>query len=219
MTDKQKVVMFQGDSITDGGRPKESEGHGTSYPYLIASRVGADLANQSPTFYNRGISGNRVSDMNARWNEDTFYYSPDVISILIGVNDAWRIVDNGPKGATDRFERHYTALLAETREVLPETTLILLEPFVLKTGSTVEEWDRWMDIIPTYQAKVRQLADQYDTVFVPLQEMFDQACKLADASFWLYDGVHPTAAGHALIADQWLTIVKKSPKIGHLFHK
>ncbi|MCR8656974.1 SGNH/GDSL hydrolase family protein [Paenibacillus endoradicis] len=218
MSDKQKVVMFQGDSITDGGRPREWEGLGSSYPHLIAGRVGADLANQSPTFYNRGISGNRVSDMNARWNEDTFYYKPDVISILIGVNDAWRIVSNEPKGTTDRFERHYDALLAETTEVLPATTLILLEPFVLKTGSTVEGWDHWMSIIPTYQVKVREFADKYNAIFVPLQGVFDQACKHADASFWLNDGVHPTAAGHALIADQWLSIVKQSA-ITHLFQK
>lgn len=205
-----KIVVFQGDSITDGGRPREWDGLGSSYPYLIAAKVGAELAGDAPRFINRGISGNRVSDMSARWNEDTFYYKPDVISILIGVNDAWRIVSKIPAGTTDRFERHYEALLSETREVMPDTTLVLMEPFVLKTEELAADWDSWMELIPTYQQKVRELAKRHNAIFVPLQQIFDDACKRAEASFWLNDGVHPTAAGHALIAEQWLKAVSNS---------
>lgn len=210
MSKQEKVILFQGDSITDGGRPREAEGLGSSYPHLIAARVGADLASAAPRFINRGISGNRVSDMSARWNEDAFYHQPDLISILIGVNDAWRIVSKIPEGTTDRFERFYRSLLEETKEVLPQTQLVLLEPFVLKTGATVEEWSTWNTIIPQYQQIVRQLANEFDALFVPLQDMFDDACKRADASYWIHDGVHPTAAGHALIADQWLKAVNVS---------
>ncbi|MDQ0888554.1 lysophospholipase L1-like esterase [Paenibacillus sp. V4I9] len=126
-------ILFQGDSITDGARGRNDDlnhilGHG--YPYLIASKLGNELAEKQPLFINRGISGNRVSDLYARWNEDAFSLRPDEISILIGVNDAGRIVNGDPGGATDRFERSYRHLLGETKEVLPAARLILCEPFI-----------------------------------------------------------------------------------------
>ena len=97
---KFRRILFQGDSITDGARGRNDDlnhilGHG--YAYIIASKLGYELAENRPLFLNRGISGNRVSDLYARWNEDTFSLKPDLISILIGVNDAWRIVDGEPE--------------------------------------------------------------------------------------------------------------------------
>lgn len=204
-------ILFQGDSITDGARGRNDDlnhilGHG--YPYLIASKLGNELAEKQPLFINRGISGNRVQDLYARWNEDAFSLRPDVISILIGVNDAGRIVNGDPGGATDRFERSYRHLLGETKEVLPAARLILCEPFILKTGRTVEKWDAWQERIAHYQDTVRILANEFQAVFVPLQAVLYDACKRADASYWLWDGVHPTAAGHDLIARQWLSVVQ-----------
>jgi len=208
--DQRKIVLFQGDSITDGGRPRDREGLGSSYPHLIAARISADLAASAPCFINRGISGNRVSDMSARWNEDAYALNPDLISILIGVNDAWRTVRELPAGVQDRFARVYDALLAEIREVTPATRLILMEPFVLKTEETEPNWEVWQKIMPRYQQTVQELAERYHATFVPLQQLFNEACERSEASFWLYDGVHPTAAGHQLIADQWLSFVKQS---------
>lgn len=210
MNDQPKIVLFQGDSITDGGRPRDRDGLGSSYPHLIAARISADLAASAPTFMNRGISGNRVSDMSARWNEDAYALNPNLISILIGVNDAWRMVRQLPTGVQDRFARVYDALLAEIREVTPSVKLVLMEPFVLKTEETEPNWDVWQDIMPRYQRTVRELAERYQATYVPLQQLLNEACDRSEASFWLYDGVHPTAAGHQLIADQWLSIVKQS---------
>lgn len=213
MSTNPSVILFQGDSITDGGRSRNDDpnhflGHG--YAYLISSRLGAELAEKQPTFYNRGVSGDRASDLYARWNEDTFSLKPDLISILIGVNDAWRIMNNEPSGVTDRLGRAYRHLLEETREVLPNTGLVLMEPFILKTGATVDKWDAWQEKIGQYQHLVRELADEFGAVFVPLQDVLNQATEKAEASYWLWDGVHPTAAGHELIARQWLSVVQDS---------
>jgi len=88
-----------------------------------------------------------------------------------------------------------------------------MEPFVLKTEDTEPNWDVWQEIMPRYQQTVRELAEKYQAIFVPLQQLFNEACERAEASFWIYDGVHPTAAGHQLIADQWLAIVKQYDEV------
>lgn len=211
MPEKRKVILFQGDSITDGNRGRDDDPNhiiGHSYAFIITGKLGLELAEQKPLFINRGISGNRVSDLYARWNEDAISLQPDVISILAGVNDALGIFFNDPRGASDRFERVYRHLLAETKEVLPQTKLILCEPFTLKVGAPAEKWDSWKELITNYQRIVRELAEQFNTLFVPLQEVFDQAAEIAEPSYWIWDGVHPTTAGHELIAREWLKVAE-----------
>lgn len=207
---KPKTILFQGDSITDGGRNREANasGHlGQGYPYIIAGLLGHRLAEEGLIFVNRGISGNRVSDVYARWNEDAISVKPDWLSILIGVNDAWRIMNSLPAGATDRFERAYRHLLTETKEVMPDTSLILMEPFVLKASATEERWEEWRAKLDEYGHITHELAQEYGALFVPLQAAFDRATERAPAEYWLFDGVHPTAAGHDLIAGEWLAAV------------
>lgn len=213
MSKQQPTILFQGDSITDGNRGRDGDlnhilGHG--YPYLIASKLGHLYAEHNPLFINRGISGNRVSDLYGRWNEDAIALKPDLISILIGVNDAWRIMAGQPEGATDRFERAYRHLLDETLEVLPNVALVLCEPFILRTGATAEDWQGWKNQIDHYSSVVQMLCAEYGGVFVPLQKPFDKAAERREAEYWLWDGVHPTAAGHDLIAEEWLIAVNKS---------
>jgi lysophospholipase L1-like esterase len=208
-----KTILFQGDSITDGNRDRGSDpnhvlGHG--YPYIIAAKLGYECAENKHQFINRGISGNRVSDLYARWNEDAFSLKPDLISILIGVNDAWRIMWDEPSGVTDRFERAYKHLLAETKEVLPGASLVLCEPFILNVGATADRWSDWQEKVNAYCEIVRGLAAEYDAVLVPLQEPFNKAATRAEAEYWLWDGVHPTAAGHEVIAREWLSAVQGS---------
>jgi lysophospholipase L1-like esterase len=208
-----KVILFQGDSITDGNRGRDNDpnhilGHG--YAYIIGGKLGNVLAEQQPIFYNRGVSGDRISDLYARWNEDAIYLQPDILSILIGVNDIWRMMKGEPGGCTDRYERAYRHVLEETREVLPDTKLVLVEPFILNTGAPAEDWSGWSKWIKHYQGVVRELSQQFGTVHVPLQDAFNTAVERAEAAYWLWDGVHPTTAGHDLIAREWLKVVEKS---------
>ena len=212
MAKQGRTILFQGDSITDAGRARgegyPSLGHG--YVGKIAGRLGLDFAESGHRFINRGIGGDRVSSLYARWNEDAIHLAPDTISILIGVNDAWRIVNRLPEGATDRFERAYRHLLEETREVMPQAGLILCEPFLLPAGIGADVWAAFRGLIDEYGRITRALAERYGAVFVGLQEPFDQAAKRTDAACWLHDGVHPTAAGHELIAREWLHAVQNS---------
>lgn len=201
------VILFQGDSITDGARGRSDDPNhilGHSYAYIIGARLGYEQAEQQPLIINRGISGNRASDLYARWNEDAISLQPSLISMLIGVNDAWRTVNGETSGVTDRFERAYRHVLEETKEVLPQAKLVLCEPFILNTGAPASNWEAWSECLTAYQQIVRQLAEQYGAIFVPLQAAFNEACARAEASYWLWDGVHPTAAGHELIARQWM---------------
>lgn len=213
MSKQQPTILFQGDSITDGNRGRDNDlnhilGHG--YPYLIASKLGSMYAEHNPLFINRGISGNRVSDLYARWNEDAISLKPDLISILIGVNDAWRIMAGQPEGVTDRFERAYRHLLEETLEVLPDTKLVLCEPFILPAGATLDRWQEWRRKVDGYSETVQILCAEYGGVFVPLQEAFDKASERTSPEYWLWDGVHPTAAGHDIIAQEWLNATGRS---------
>lgn len=205
------TVLFQGDSITDGGRSRDDDpnhflGHG--YAYIISARLGHLLADRQPLFLNRGVSGDRMSDLYARWNEDVFSLKPDVLSILIGVNDTWSIVKGEARGVTDRFERSYRHVLEETREVLPDTRLVLCEPFILRNGAPAEDWEQWEQRTVAQQEIVRRLAGEFQAVHVPVQQRFNEAARRTGAAYWLWDGVHPTAAGHDLLAEAWLEAVK-----------
>ncbi|KOR89177.1 SGNH/GDSL hydrolase family protein [Paenibacillus solani] len=214
MIKSRQTILFQGDSITDGNRGRDQDPnhiHGHGYVYLIAAQLGFELAETQPLFINRGISGNRVSDMYARWNEDAISLCPDLISILAGANDAGRIIDGSPGGATDRFERAYRHILEETKEVLPQTGLVLCEPFVMETGARTLNWEVWRQKLDEYSLVIQQLAREFDTLFVPLQAAFDHVSAQTGPDYWTWDGIHPTTAGHHLIAQEWLNVVQNSP--------
>ncbi|CAI6074101.1 SGNH/GDSL hydrolase family protein [Cohnella sp. JJ-181] len=204
------TILFMGDSITDGARGRTADpnhilGHG--YVFQIAGRLGLELGADAPRVVNRGISGDRASDLYARWNEDAISVQPDILSILVGVNDAYHLIQGDARGASDRFRQAYTHLLEETRTVLPETRIVLCEPFILRTGALEEKWTAWEEKMTAYRHTVRELAASCSAIFVPLQHLFDEACERAPHAHWLWDGIHPTAAGHEMIARQWLQIV------------
>jgi lysophospholipase L1-like esterase len=207
------IILFQGDSITDGNRGRNTDpnhimGHG--YAFSIASRLGADHPEKKYQFYNRGISGNKVNDLEKRWQTDTLDLKPDVLSILVGVNDSGSVVFNREPAITiKKYEEGYTSLLDQTLTKLPDITFVLCEPFILKVGRVTENWDAYHSDIVQRQAIVRKLATKYDTVFVGFQEVFEKACEKAPAEYWIWDGVHPTVAGHELMAREWIKQVNR----------
>ena len=207
------VILFQGDSITDGNRgrnedPNHIMGHG--YAFSIASRIGADFPEKNYKFYNRGISGNKVTDLESRWQKDTLDLKPDVLSILVGVNDAASVVtDWKPVITVEKYEETCDMLLEQTKAAFPNILFVLCEPFILKVGKVVENWEVYHADIEQRQAVVKKLATKYNAVFVASQEVFNKACDKAPAEYWMWDGIHPTVAGHELLAREWLKQVKK----------
>jgi lysophospholipase L1-like esterase len=203
---KGAVVVFQGDSITDAGRnrdsaePNAASALGNGYPLLVASAALAARPASEMRFYNRGISGNKVPDLQQRWTADTIDLHPDVLSILIGVNDFWHKLDHGYNGTVQDYEQQYMALLDETRRVLPRVHLIVLEPFVLRTGAVDA---RWFPEFDQRRAAAARVATHARATFVPLQSIFNQRARTAPPEYWAADGVHPTPAGHAVIAEHW----------------
>lgn len=198
------TILFQGDSITDCGRSRTDDAQmGAGYAALAASWISASRPEMNLRFINRGISGNRAKDLLARWEEDCVKLKPDLVSILIGVNDTWRRFDsNDPTGA-EEFAAHYRALLRRTRDAIG-ARLVIMEPFVLPVPEDRRAWRT--DLDPKIQV-ARDLAREFGAVYVPLDGVFAAAACLQPPAFWAADGVHPSPAGHALIAQAWLRAV------------
>ena len=191
-------ILFQGDSITDGNRGRSADpnhilGHG--YVFIIAARHGAAFPDLKLDFINRGVSGNTVLDLEKRWQTDALELKPDVLSILIGVND------NGRGVALDQYEQVYDKLITEAKAANPKLKLVLCEPFVKPVG-TIDEGIR------KRQEIVARLAQKHGAALVHFQRVFDEAAKRAPADYWIWDNVHPTYRGHQLMADEWERVVR-----------
>lgn len=199
------IVLFQGDSITDAGRSRTNDNDlGYGYPSMIAAFFSAKYPEKNVKFINRGINGNRVKDLKARWKEDCIDLKPDWVSILIGINDCWRRYDSNDPTSVEDFEKGYRDILTRT---VKETNarLILCEPFVLPVPEDRKKWRE--DLDPKIHV-VRQLAREFNAIFIPLDGIFAAASVKKEPAFWAADGVHPTSAGHALIAMEWLKAVE-----------
>ena len=210
--EKGMTILFQGDSITDARRqnrespkPNDQISMGNGYASMATSALLASRPNLNLTIFNRGISGNKVHQLDARWQRDCLDHKPDILSILIGVNDIWHGLQGKYDGTVQRYEDDYMALLERTRKALPNVQLVICEPFVLKCGAVQENWFPEFD---RYRASARKVSDTFSTAFVPFQEMFDEAIKYAPPQHWAGDGVHPTPNGSALMTDFWLQTVR-----------
>lgn len=207
MISEQDIIVFQGDSITDAGRDRERlepnmpSALGCGYANLIAARLLHRQASLGLQIYNRGISGDRIVNLYARWKIDCLNLNPSVISILVGVNDTAHefVRQNGVE--VDRYENMYRELLRFTRSTHPEVRLILCEPFIFPCGVVTEAW---LPDVQQRQQVVRQLAAEFEATFVPFQQALDNAARTTTLAYWLDDGIHPTAAGHHLLAEAWL---------------
>ncbi len=211
LTEKNNCFLFQGDSITDAGRDKKKQNNpnepsalGTGYAFLAACQLLEKYSGARPRIFNRGISGNKVYQLAERWDEDCIALKPDVVSILVGVNDYWHIVKHNYHGTVEKYEKDYRALLERTRQALPAVTLVICEPFVLRCGEVDEKWFPEFD---RYRSAVKKISTELKAIFVPFQAVFDEAAKKAPPSYWAADGVHPTMAGAYLMAQAWLKVV------------
>ena len=201
------VVLFQGDSITDCGRSRETaEDLGNGYPAKIAAVQEILFPGSGIRFINRGISGNRTGDLLERYEKDFLALKPDLVSILIGINDTWRRYDRNDPTSADVFESRYRTLLENLKRDLPDAKIIIIEPFLL---SSIPERAVWReDLDPKIQA-VRRLAKEFADFFIPMDGIFiKHIVKGIKETDLAADGVHPTSLGHGIIAAEWLKTLR-----------
>lgn len=202
------IILFQGDSITDSSRRKDykqannSAALGRGYSELLAAFLLYKYADKKLKIYNRGVSGNKVYELAERWDEDCLKIKPDVLSILIGVNDFWHTLDGRYNGTVSKYKIDFVNLLDITKQELPNIKLIIGEPFAVLGVNKVNE--KWYPMFNEYREAAREVAEQFHAIFVPYQSIFDKVQHIVPGSYWTVDGVHPSLPGAQLMADAWL---------------
>lgn len=206
--EETRCMVFFGDSITDCGRDRNVEtpntNLGSGYAMLASAQILSDDPGGNWQFWNRGIGGNRVYDLEARLQSDVLDLEPDMVSILIGINDTWRRYDSGTTSSIEDFTASYSRIL----ETLHDNGIgvMMLEPFLLPVPDDRRAWRA--DLNPRIEA-CRDLAREFGVPYLPLDGVFAAASTQAPAEFWLPDGVHPSLAGHGLIATKWLEMARQ----------
>ena len=172
--------------------------------------IGAHFPEQKLTFINRGISGNSVTDLAARWRKDTLGEKPDILSVLIGINDVGKAFRVAKRVDGEALEIVYEQILTDARAANPKLKIVLCEPFVTPGSATQARFADWKEDVEKLQAVVGRLAVKFNAPVVRLQKVFDDAAKRADMTYWVWDGVHPTYAGHQLLSEAWLKCVREA---------
>jgi lysophospholipase L1-like esterase len=209
---KDNIILFQGDSITDAGRNRDDNSYnnpgalGSGYAMLTGGELLEKYASLNLKFINRGVSGNKVFQLAERWDKDCLDIKPDILSILIGVNDIWHKLEGNYNGTVEIYKNDYIALLDRTKKALPEVKLIICEPFAVPGVKAVD--DKWYPEFYGYQKAAMEVAAQFKATFIPYQRIYNEAITRAPGVYWTGDGVHPTLAGAQLMARAWVEAVK-----------
>lgn len=203
------LILFIGDSITDAGRDRsDSTDLGQGYPLMVAGALSARYPEHKLRFLNRGIGGDKVQDLQGRWERDCLALQPDILSILIGINDTWHNASQGVFGVEaelQTFAQTYRDILMQARE-RTDAQIVILEPFVLPYPE--DRWEWRADLDPRIQV-IRQLAGEFAVDYIPLDGRLNAlGMKTGYAFLTGDDGVHPTVAGHGVIAQAWLEAVE-----------
>lgn len=199
-----QTTVFIGDSITDTGRLEpEYRPFGYGYVNFVANYLLAKCPQLNLNIVNTGVSGNTVRSLQARWEKDCIKHKPDVLSVLIGVNDLWRRYaepDRLPEAVyPDEYELTYRRLLSRAREQC-SCQLVLMEPFMFCS----DRGNPMFRGLQTYIETVHKLAQEFDAVMVPLQSRIDEQIEQVPSEKWAMDMVHPYVWAHAWIAQRWL---------------
>ena len=198
-------IVFQGDSITDAGRDKRNYHHmGGGYPKYAAELIAEAFPNAEIEFINQGISGNRTDQLFDRLYPDAISFEPDVISILIGINDIWHRYGGGRIETTDaQIETNYRAILERLKKQT-NAKIVILAPFLLDN----EEKEAWRPDLERVLAIVRPLAAEFADAYIPLDELFEEALKTQpEPKYYSGDGVHPNANGAAFIGKHYFEAI------------
>lgn len=211
---KSLKILFQGDSITDGGRNRDKEqdwdgNHqiGHSYAFSVCGMLALENTDIEYTFVNRGISGNKIGDILNRAYDEIIGIAPDIMTLLCGINDG-PVWDNIPT-PPDVFKNTYENLLQICKDNLPDTKIILLEPFYLPVKPHDEHKEIWAELLPEYRKIIKALAQKFKAEYIELQAEFEAMTQYHSARYWLWDGIHPSEQGHGVIARKVFDSLKK----------
>ncbi|MGC1391244.1 MAG: SGNH/GDSL hydrolase family protein [Bacteroidales bacterium] len=209
---KDNIILFQGDSITDAGRNRDDNSFnnpgalGSGYAMLTGAELLEKYSSLNLKIINRGVSGNKVFQLAERWDKDCLDIKPDILSILIGVNDIWHKLEGNYNGTIEIYKNDYIALLDRTKKALPDVKIIICEPFAVPGIKAVD--DKWYPEFYGYQKAAMEVAAQFKATFIPYQRIYNEAITRAPGVYWTGDGVHPTLAGAELMARAWVEAVK-----------
>ena len=202
-----ELILFQGDSITEMGRARSNDMElGSCYPMYVSSAAVID-GGKKVQCLNRAVGGERIVDLLARWKRDCLNLKPDIVSILIGVNDVWHELDLSDGVDVQEYEEVYDLLLNLTERNNPGTRFVIMAPFLLPGHATNDKWDRMMPEVRLRAEAARRVAEKHNALFIPLQNMLDEACDKYGAGEVAMDGVHLSALGNQLVATAWMHAV------------
>jgi len=199
-------ILFQGDSITDAGRDRRNYHHlGNGYPKYAAQYITAENPDIDFEFINRGISGNRTSQLFDRLYSDAIAFEPDIVSVMIGINDIWHRHNHRVMTRDEQIEANYRAILTDLKKYT-NAKIIVISPYLLDC----EDKEPVREDLKTVLPIVRKLADEFADVYIPLDEHFEQALKTApEKLYYSADGVHPNANGAEFIGRLYANAIKK----------
>lgn len=188
-------ILFQGDSITDNGNRGDMYDMGSGYPKYASALLRERFPDIEFTFMNKGISGNRTWDLLERWQTDCIDLQPDLLSVMIGINDTWRAFDSGNPTTAEQYEANYRRLLEDVR-AHTKAKILMLEPYLLHD---TPDKDRWRADLDAKIDAARRLAREFADAYVPLDGLFASACVGYQPTHWSPDGVHPNENGAEFI--------------------
>ena len=198
-----QTLLFIGDSITDCGRRGAERPLGNGYVKLFADMLKIRDPEKNLHIINKGIGGNRVTDLQARWSDDMLRHGPDWLSVKIGINDLHSHLSAGPNAVSPEvFEKVYEDILSRTREALPECRMLLIDPFYISTDRAPSSWrQQVLDLIPAYIEVVHKMSERYETRLVETHEMFQRLLGHYEPDEFCPEPVHPHLTGHLAIAE------------------
>ncbi len=230
---KDDILLFSGDSITDGNRGKKMDcnhimGHG--YQFIVAGELALRNSENLPKFINKGYSGATIGELYEKWDEDVICNKPTVLSILAGANDAIFGYANSltVSQTAENFKANLISAVEKTKSELPKTKIIICEPFYFPlergdytykftphvdceehfkrpdTDDSLDSIEYRLEAVTLIRANAKAVAEKYGCVFVPLYDRFKEEISKSRAEYFIWDGTHPSVAGHMLIAREWL---------------
>lgn len=203
-----KTILFIGDSITDSWRNREDDRYrGSGWATMTAGKIALDYPGEYDII-NRGIGGNRTVDLLARIKSDCINLKPDILTVMIGVNDVWHEVSEHNGISAEKSETLLDLFISQVKEALPDIKIFILEPFVFCGSATKENWETFRREVPLRAAGSKRIAQKYSLPFLSFRDKLQDLVDRTSVEYVCYDGVHPTCAGHELISREVYNALK-----------